>query len=83
MKTKLVNFARIWGTGVAILFLTSLALSMVFWPAVLMNWALQAVHVSLDLRLWVALAYGVTCAPFFAYYLARLFGIRARKIPAS
>jgi hypothetical protein len=83
MNAKLINLARIWGTGIIVLFEASLALSILIWPGCLILYGLRAAHVSLDVRQWVALAYGVLCAPFLAFYVSRWFGIRVRKIPVT
>jgi len=83
MKAKLIDLALIWGTGVTILFGAALALSILIWPGCLILMGLRAVHVSLEVRQWVALAYGVLCAPILTYYVSRWFGIRVRKIQVN
>jgi hypothetical protein len=78
MNAKLMNGVRIWGTGLAML-----GSGIVFAPAYGILWSMRAVHVSLDVTLWVALAYVFVGAPFVTYYLGRLFGLRVRKLPVS
>jgi hypothetical protein len=83
MNAKLVNGVRIWGTGLAMMWQATLGLGIVFAPAYGILWSLRAVHVSLDVTLWVTLAYLFLGAPFVTYYLGRLFGIRVRKMLVS
>jgi hypothetical protein len=83
MNEKLMNGVRIWGTGLAMLWLAMLGLGIVFAPACGILWGLRAMQVSLDVAQWVALAYVFLGAPFVTYYLGRLFGIRVRNLPVS
>jgi hypothetical protein len=83
MNAKLMDGVRIWGTGLAMLWQAMLGLGIVFAPAYGILRSLPAVHVSLDVTLWVTLAYVLLGAPFVSYYLGGLFGIRVRKVPVS
>ena len=83
MKGTLVNLARIWGTGTAMLWLTMLGLGVVLGPAFLILWGLGGGHASSEAGQWALLAYGVVCAPFLTYYLGRSFGLRPRLLAVS
>lgn len=78
-----MNGVRIWGTGLAMLWQAMLGLGIVFAPAYGIFWSLRAMHVSLDVTLWITLAYVFLGARFVAYHVVRLFGIRGRKMPVS
>jgi len=83
MNATFINWVRIWGTGLAMMWHVLLALGMVFAPAYGILWGLRAMHVSLDVTLWVTLVYVFLGAPFVTYYLGRVFGIRTPKLPVS
>jgi hypothetical protein len=83
MHVKLVNGVRIRGAGLAMRWQAMLGLGIVFAPAYGIHWSLRAVHVSLEVTLWVTLAYVFLGAPFVTYFLGRRFGIRVRMMSVS
>lgn len=83
MKAGLLNWARVWGTGLVILWSTLLALGIVCAPAWCLLWSLRWLHVSPDATGWIVLAYCLMGAPLLTYYVSRLFGLRVRKIPVA
>ena len=82
MKATLVNLARIWGAGLAMLWLTMFGLGVVLAPAYLILWGLDGGHVSSGATQWALFAYGLVCAPFLTYYILHRSQFRSALTPA-